>query len=199
MLKSKKVKSLKGALSNHQLVVLAAYLAGARKSYADTEDIAIRANEIAPGRFAWRKYPEQINIETVRKRLWDAAKSDKGGYLIGSERDGWLLTEAGLEFCKLNLRALKSTSPRKDRLSLREKSWIDHERIRMLAEPAYRKLSMGNVAEISPIEADRFFRIDEYVVGEARRIKIQRMVEAFKSDPRLAEAVNKIAAMLRER
>ena len=48
----------------------------------------------------WRKYKDQINIETVRKRLWDASKAEKGGYLIGSERDGWLLTQTGLKFCK---------------------------------------------------------------------------------------------------
>ncbi|MFZ2068557.1 MAG: hypothetical protein WAV27_21505, partial [Xanthobacteraceae bacterium] len=56
-------------LANHEVVVLATYLAGGRTSYTDTEDIAVKANEIAPGRFAWRKYKEQINIETVRKRL----------------------------------------------------------------------------------------------------------------------------------
>src|SRR5256885_16251843 len=43
-------------LANHELVVLAAYLAGSASGYSDTEDIAIKANTIAPGRFAWRKY-----------------------------------------------------------------------------------------------------------------------------------------------
>ena len=46
-------------LANHEVVVLATYLAGGRTAYTDTEDIAVKANEIAPGRFTWRKYKEQ--------------------------------------------------------------------------------------------------------------------------------------------
>lgn len=73
-------------LSNYQIVVIAAYLVGGDARRVDTEDIAVKANEIAPRRFSWRKYPEQINIDTVRKRLWDACKPDKGAYILGSER-----------------------------------------------------------------------------------------------------------------
>ena len=64
-------------LSNHQIVVIAAYLVAGDSKRADTEDIAVKANQIAPGRFSWRKYPRQINIDTVRKRLWDACKPSK--------------------------------------------------------------------------------------------------------------------------
>jgi len=84
----KSSKRKKGAkpldLANYEIVVLAAYLSGGQYRYVDTEDIAVKANEIAPGRFSWRKYKDQINIETVRKRLWDAAKPEKGQYLIGT-------------------------------------------------------------------------------------------------------------------
>ena len=104
---TKTKSSAQKTFANHEVVVLATYLAGGKTAYTDTEDIAVKANEIAPGRFTWRKYKEQINIETVRKRLWDATKADKGGYLIGSERDGWLLTQTGLKFCKKHLRLLK--------------------------------------------------------------------------------------------
>ncbi len=57
-----------GTLANHELVVLAAYLVGAGSASADTEDIAMKANQLAPGRFSWRRYKDQINIESVRKR-----------------------------------------------------------------------------------------------------------------------------------
>jgi hypothetical protein len=56
-------------LANHEIVTLAVFPLGGVTSNVDTEDVAIKANEIAPGRFTWRKYPEQINIDTVRKRL----------------------------------------------------------------------------------------------------------------------------------
>lgn len=185
--------------SNQEIVVLATYLAGGRSSYADTEDIAIKANEISPGRFTWRKYKGQINIDTVRKRLWDASKLEKGGYLVGSERDGWLLTRAGLKFCEKNLKAIEHGAERKERYTKRERSWFDKERIRMLAEPAYCKLIAGKTKEITPIEAERFFRVDDYVVGEARKTKIQRAVVAFQADPDLAKVIKKLAAIVRER
>src|SRR6266581_8340933 len=88
------------SLANHEIVTLAVYLLGGDTQRVDTEDIAIKANELAPGRFTWRKYPNQINIDTVRKRLWDARKDEKGGLVIGNEKDGWQLTENGVKFAK---------------------------------------------------------------------------------------------------
>jgi hypothetical protein len=140
--------SARKPLPHHELVVLAAYLSGGKAAYTDTEDIAVKANEIAPGRFTWRKYKEQINIETVRKRLWDATKLEKGGYLIGSERDGWLLTQAGLTFCKKHLRVLKANKSGSTRRSQREQTWISLERARMLAEAAYQKFSTGKLTRV---------------------------------------------------
>src|SRR5436190_9077717 len=97
---TKKAEQRRHELANHELVVLAAYLAGAQSQSADTEDIAVKANELAPGRFTWRKYKDQINIDTVRKRLWDATKEERGGLLIGSEKTGWRLTKSGYDFAK---------------------------------------------------------------------------------------------------
>ena len=88
------------SLANHEIVTLAVYLLGGESQPVDAEDIAIKANEIAPKRFSWRKYPDQINLESVRKRLWDARKPEKGSYLTGSDRQGWLLTQNGLRFAK---------------------------------------------------------------------------------------------------
>ena len=191
--------SIQKALANYEIVVLAAHFAGGRVSYADTEDIAVKANAIAPGRFTWRKYKEQINIETVRKRLWDATKADKGGYLIGSERDGWLLTQTGLKFCKKHLRLLNNTDTSTTRHSQREQTWISRERLRMLAEPAYQKFASGQIKSISPVEAERFFRVDDYVVGAARKTKVARSIAAFSADPQLGEATRRVAELVRSK
>ena len=186
-------------LTNHEIVVIAAYLAGGKATYTDTEDIAVKANEIAPGRFAWRKYKGQINIETVRKRLWDATKPEKGGYLIGTERDGWLLTQAGLKFCKKHLRVMKGNNVGSTRHSQREQTWIHRERVRMLGETAYQKISSGQLTSVSPVEAERFFRIDDYVVGAARKNKIERSIAAFNSDPLLGDATKRLAQLVRRK
>ena len=184
---------------NHEIVVLAAYLCGSQYRYIDTEDIAVKANEIAPGRFSWRKYKDQINIDTVRKRLWDAAKPEKGGYLIGSEKGGWLVTELGCQFAEANLPKLEWLDLSKSRLSKNEQVWLGRERIRMMGEAAYKKFIAGDVKKISAAEAERFFRVDDYVVGDARRAKIERAKNALANDPDLSAAIQAIAKLVREK
>ena len=85
------------SLSNHEIVTLAVYLLGGDTMRIDHEDVAVKANELAPGRFTWRKYKNQINIKNISAFLWDARKPKNGGYLIGTDVDGWMLTEQGLK------------------------------------------------------------------------------------------------------
>lgn len=184
------------SLANHEIVTLAVFLLGGESSHVDTEDIAMRASEMAPGRFAWHKYPEQINIDTVRKRLWDAARADKGGYLVGSERKGWMLTQSGIQFARAHARDLDRAELSRKPLSQRERRWHTRERARLQAESAFLKYSAGRVAEISQQEAESFFRVDDYVLGETRRTKIQRITNAFGDDPELGPAVRELSSMV---
>lgn len=181
-------------LANHQIVVIAAYLAGADSARVDTEDIAVKANQIAPGRFSWRKYPEQINIDTVRKRLWDARKEEKGGYLRGSEKEGWLLTEQGVIFARKNAGAVVG---KKNRLSLKERAWAKTERARLLDTDAFRKYRMRAISEVTLREAEGFFRIDNYITGDAREEKLLRILNAFADDVDLGPACKRFAALVR--
>jgi hypothetical protein len=185
------------ALSNHEIVTLAVYLLGGDSRPADAEDIAVKADEIAPKRFTWRKYPKQINLESVRKRLWDARKPEKGGYLTGSDRQGWLLTEEGLEFAKNHLRDIDGANLSRNPLSLREKQWLRNERIRMLGSEAFLKFRAGE--DVTPHEAEAFFRLDDYVMGDARSRKITRILNAFGTDQELGPAVKALARKIRER
>src|SRR5438874_12278117 len=86
--------------SHMGVVTLAVHLLGGAQRAIDTEDIAVEAHRLAPGRFAWKKYPDQINLELVRVYLSDAKKSDKGVLLHGSGRTGWRLTQRGLKWAK---------------------------------------------------------------------------------------------------
>lgn len=181
----------------HEIVALAAYLAGADRRHVDTEDIAYKANEIAPGRFSWRKYKDQIKLDAIYKHLWDLTKTDKGEYIAGSEKDGWLLTLAGTAFAERTLGKLKDLEPARERLSRKEEVWIQRERLRMLVEPAFLKIRDGRAAEITFSDAEKFFRLDDYVIGAARVRKIQQAENAFHNDPELGPVVSKIAALVR--
>jgi hypothetical protein len=184
-------------LANHELVVIALYLARGDSQYVDTEDIAIKANELAPGRFAWRKYPDQINIDTVRKRLWDARRSEKGALVVGSEREGWMLTPSGVRFAKRYASIAAAGNGPQRRHSLQERRWLREERARLLASDAYAKLQTTGIAGVSQHEAEAFFRLNDYIQGRSRAGKIARLVNAFGDDPELGVAVKALASMVR--
>ena len=189
----------KDDLANHELVVLAAYLAGAQKAATDTEDIAVKANALAPGRFTWRKYKDQINIDTVRKRLWDATKDDKGAYLIGSERGGWRLTKAGFDFARRRIKKMNNASPTRERKSQEERASHARELRRMVQEDAFIKFDDGRTQEITKGDAERFFRIDDYVTGKSRSAKIERFKIIASQNKRLSQAIDFLTTVVGEK
>ncbi len=184
-----------GKLTNHEVVTIAVYALGGDLRDIDIEDIAVKAHELAPGRFAWRKYPEQINIEAVRKRLWDARNEAKGGYVIGSDRHGWRLTAAGLAFVQAQGDQFGPAPPRQ-RQNRQEQHWRAAERARLLASPALAVFLTGGAGAVPQREAEAFFRIDDYVTGRNRQVKVDRLVHAFGTDPTLGPAVHQLASRI---
>lgn len=186
-------------LTHEQIVVLATYLAGGDAKYADTEDIAMATVKVAPGRFSWVKYHDQINIENVRRRLLDATRPESGGHVTGSQRRGWLLTEAGLAFCKHHQNRLSRNVDPQQRVSRAEQSWVVRERARMLKEPAFEKWASNRIDDVLPVEAERFFRVDDYMNSVERTACISRAAEAFRADETLRSAIQAITKLVRER
>jgi len=189
---------LKTEFSNIEVVTIAVYLLGGDSAYVDTEDVAIKANELAPGRFTWRKYPDQINIEKVRISLSDAKKLNKGAYLFGFHREGWILTENGLEFSLKRIDDLKNTDLSRRAFSTKERAWLYREKARMLSTVAYEKANSKNVDDLIIPEIEAFFRLDEYVTGRARELKIARIMTAFANDPELGDIVRTLARRVRK-
>lgn len=182
-------------LTNTEIVTLAVYLLGGEARAIDVEDIAIKVNELAPGRFSWRKYKDQINLDSVRRRL-SQAKTEEG-YLGGSGTDGWLLTEAGLAFAKKKAEAVPGFDLGRETLSPRERQWRRRERVRMLSSSACMKFDAGREKEITDKDAAAFFRLDDYVRGEARDRKVARIVNVFGDDPELGSLVSSLAERVR--
>jgi hypothetical protein len=185
------------SFSNHEIVTLAVFLLGGRSTHADTEDVAMKANEIAPGRFSWRKYPTQVNLELVRVYLSDAKKREKGEYLIGSGTDGWLLTETGFTFAKKAVKGLPKVDLSRTVIGPKEKRWRRSERARLLGSPAFRKFVTDGPGAVSAQEAATFFRIDDYVVGQLKEEKLTRILNAFGDDAEIGKAVHQFARKVR--
>jgi hypothetical protein len=197
----RKIRNKTNDFSNLDVVVLAAYKLSAQYKYVDTEDIAIIADQIAPGRFAWKKYKDQINLEHVRVYLFDARKPEKGGYIEGNNNDGWVLTEDGVDHAaeldalseSIDLSRIVQTPEER-----RQEQWIRRERDRIAASSAMAQFKEKGASAISVRDAENLFKLDEYIRGDSRKRKIDRLIKAFKTDPELGPAVKALADKVME-
>lgn len=187
-------------LTQHELVALALYMLGGAGTPVDTEDVALRAHQIAPDRFAWRKYPDQINLELVRVALSDAVKRSR---VSGTGRSGWSLTVAGQRWAEGNIERISGanlTRERQERTagSIDERRW-QRERLRVLTTDAWRQWSTSKEhSAITREAAANLFRVDRYVVGRAREMKVNRLREMFTADEELASFLDAAGAVLLE-
>ena len=94
--------------AKRELVVLALADLAAGTQVAATEDVAMRCFELAPKAFSWRKYPDQIDLDSVRVSLTDACKEKHGALAAGSVREGWYLTPSGVSWERENGDAMRS-------------------------------------------------------------------------------------------
>lgn len=181
------------AFSNPEIVTLAVYILGGGNKSIDTEDIAIKSNELAPGRFVWKKYKDQINIENVRISLADAKKTKKFGYMLGSQKEGWSLSKKGIEYAQAKLKELKDVDISQVTLSKKEIPWQRNEKNRMLSTIAFEKINSNRTREVTVREAEEFFRLNDYITGRTRNEKLHRILNVFKNDPDLGNAVKILA------
>jgi hypothetical protein len=122
--------------SKPQLVTIAVALLGGDVDYVGREDIAVKVNELAPGRFNWRKYPEQIDLEIVAVSLRDAKKVKNGTLLLGNNAQGWMLSPAGLRWVRaIDLSVLEDTETKYRKGSVSAK--LEEERLRLSTTRAY--------------------------------------------------------------
>lgn len=173
--------------SQAEVVTIAVYRLGGAQRAIDTEDIAVEAHRIAPGRFAWKKYPDQINLELIRVFLSDAKKNENK-LVIGSGRTGWRLTQRGLKWAQRASNAVSEVGAGRSRAqsrggSIDEQRWR-RERSRIVATRAWEIWTSG-VRNIPTVEAKQVFRIDSYARGELREAKITRLRAMFSDDREL--------------
>lgn len=192
-------KRLTNDPSGLEVVLLATYRLGGAQRAVDTEDIAIEAHRLAPGRFSWRKHPEQINLELVRVNLSDAKKSEKGKLLIGSGKTGWRFTQRGLKWVQRaapKLKKMRTDISRKQSRSgsIDEQRWR-RERSRITATKAWAMWVEGE-RNIPQADAKMIFRIDSYAQGDLREAKITRVRSLFLEDEELGPFLDHLIAEL---
>lgn len=182
-------------LANYQLATIAVALLGGDTEYIDREDIAVKLEEVAPGRFSWRKYPDRIDLVSVGVALRDAKKPKNGGLLMGSNAKGWMLSSSGLRWVKgfdfAELEAGEMAEHRRDSIFANQEA----ERIRLRTTTAYKLYAAGEAEEIGVQDFYRFVRVNEYFLDRARRRRYAIVEGAVDDD----EALSHLWTFLKEK
>jgi hypothetical protein len=187
--------------SQIELVTLALYALEGDIRAVDTEDIAVKVHQLAPTRFSWRKYPDQINLELVRVYLSAAKDQERGGGLIdGTGRSGWTLTPAGLAWARTAAPKLLGKDferSRKELLagSIDEVRWR-RERARVTSTTAWASWKTNPTVPVPMREAAEVFRIDAYAVGRTRALKVARLRQLFDDDPEIGPFIQATAEVV---
>ena len=173
--------------SKPQLVTIAVALLDGDMAYVDREDVALKVNDIAPGRFNWRKHPERIDLATVGFALQDARKMKNGGLVIGNNTKGWMLSPAGLKWIKtIDLDAIHdelSTKHRKASIS----ASLELERNRLINTNAYNLFVNRKSKAITLQDFYEFARMNEYFQTKARQRRYAIIANAVSDDDTLSK------------
>ncbi len=178
-------------IKNIELVTIALYESGGASKCVDTEDIAVKADQIDDQRFKWRKqkYKKFIDRGLVVESLNAARVRKIGSFLEGNDNKGWILTSVGLEFCKKTKNQFGHTI-RKKRLSKVEKNYLTREQIRIENSEAFLKFSKGEIKEINDIDLKNLFKIDDYTSKIDLEKRILHLLDNFKEKDRIFELIN---------
>jgi len=178
------------SLSNYQIVTIAIALLGGDADHIDREDIAIKANEIAPGKFNWRKYTNRIDLDAIGVALRDAKKIKNGELVVGNNSRGWMLSPNAFRWLSLFTQDDNEIDIQlKEKRSAVEKTQ-QAERERLFRTSAYKLFISGKESEVSQQEFFQFTRINEYFKAKAKERRYTIVENAVSSDEELLKLWN---------
>jgi len=172
---------LHNELSNVEILTLVIYWLGGAATPVDLEDAAIEAFNLAPKKFSWIKYADQIDLRIVQYAIRDACKPDIK-YLKGTSKHGYMLTELGLEWAKkFDKKKQLSTASRK----MSPSDLIDKEIMRLQATRAYQKFTAGEKDKITNMDFREFTRVNDYFPEHIRKQRYSKIDNAVIDDANL--------------
>lgn len=175
----------KDLLPNLDIVTIALYMLGNGIKSFDKEEIATKADELAPIRFRWKTNPNMISDGLV----WDAlSNARKKGYVL-ENTSKYLLTEEGIKFAKDNLSKIKNFDQSRTRYSKKDREVYENTKIRILNSSAYSKAKEKKLEQINSNEFQSFFRINEYMDSKQIKEKIYKLKNLFTNDKDLKNII----------
>ncbi len=179
-------------IKNIELVTIALYELGGARKFIDTEDIAVRADGIDNERFKWRnkKYKIYIDKGLIIESLNAARVRKIGAFVKGNDKQGWILTTIGLEFCKLSKHKFNGKIIRKKRLSKIEKKYLLREENRIVNTDAYRKFTDNDNKNITENDIKILFKVNDYTSLKDLDKRIIDLLDNFKDQDKIYQLIN---------
>lgn len=178
----------KDLLPNLDIVTIALYILGSGTKSFDKEEIATKADEIAPIRFRWKTNPKMISDGLV----WDAlSNARKKGYVLENTTK-YLLTAEGVKFAQENIHKIKNYDQTRTRFNKKDKEVYENTKDRILRSSAYLKAKENKTSEIASNEFQNFFRINEYMDKKEIKEKIHKLKNMFINDKDLRNNITEI-------
>lgn len=169
-------------MNNADVVSLACYQSGGAFEHIDIEHIAVSAYKIAPGKFAWKHYPERIDLRTVQYALKDEALRE-GARIQGSLRDGYQLTPKGLQWVEDVLNSKPEiTAPASITATSNQ---LNAERHRLRNTGAFKKIMERKTDSLTFRDYEAFLRINEYFPPNLRYERIAKIRNVVHGDSQL--------------
>ena len=131
-MKKKMVSNLKDKkftkLSKKEIVLISLYQSGGNKKRVHTEEVSHRAFQINRDLFSWKlkKFKNFPDITQAYKTLTHLSEEKKvfGTKNEDPNKDGWILTDQGLSFCKNDLAEFIDIKKNKSNPQQHEKSYL---------------------------------------------------------------------------
>lgn len=168
-------------LSNPEILTLVVYLLEGAVAPVDLEDAAIESFKIAPKKFNWIKYDDRIDLRIVEYALRAACRPNMR-YLKGSNKHGYMLTQAGFEWAeRFDEEKQISTSSRK----LSSSDLVEKEQIRLRNTRAFKKFQNNEKEKITLMDFREFTRVNDYFPEHIRKQRYVKIDNAVKDDDEL--------------
>ena len=179
-------------IKNIELVTIALYEIGGATKSKETEDIAVKADEIDTERFKWKnkKYKNFIDKILILESLKAAKNRAIGSFLSGNDDKGWMLTSTGLKFSKNSKNLFSGLVIRKKRLTKVEKNYLLREEYRITNSEAYNKYTSNKKAEITEIDLKKLFKIDDYTTSKDLEKRIVKLLDNFSEKHKVYQIIN---------
>ena len=185
----------KDLLPNLDIVTIALYILGNGTKSFDKEEIATKADEIAPIRFRWKTNPNMISDGLV----WDAlSNARKKGYVLENTTK-YLLTAEGVKYAQENIHKIKNYDQTRTRFNKKDKEVYENTKDRILRSSAYLKAKENKLSQIASNEFQNFFRINEYMDKKQIKEKIHKLKNMFINDKDLKNNITEITTEFERR